>query len=208
MPVATRVTDKSAIPVLIPAAGASRRMGGHDKLLEEVDGEAILRRTARIASAQSARVLVSLPDGGRRAPGRRAALAGLAVTILPIKDAHEGMAASLRAGVAAAGTAEGLMIVLPDMPDITGDDIANLFKAFDVDMTRAVRAVTAAGVPGHPVILPRRLFAELSVLTGDQGARRVLAGENPGLCPLPGRHAVTDLDTPEDWANWRAARDQ
>ena len=96
------VTDKSAIPILIPAAGASRRMGGHDKLLEEVAGEAILRRVARLALAQATRVLVSLPDTGMFALGRRAALAGLGVTILPVSDAHEGLAASLRAGVAAA----------------------------------------------------------------------------------------------------------
>ncbi len=180
-------------------------MGGRDKLLEEIDGEAILTRVARIALAQSARVLVSLPDGGMLAPGRRAALAGLGVVILPIRDAHEGVAASLRAGVAAAGAAEALLILLPDMPDICAGDIARLFQAFARDTARPLRASTVAGVPGHPVILPRRLFAELAVLSGDQGARRLLEGEATGLCPLSGQRAVTDLNTPEDWENWRSA---
>ena len=200
------MTENYAVPIFIPAAGASRRMGGHDKLLEEVDGEAILRRTARMALSQSARVLVSLPDSGMLAPGRRGALAGVGVIIVPIKDAHEGMAASFRAGVAAAGVAEALMILLPDMPEIDGTDIARLFKAFAVDAAKPLRAASSNGVPGHPVILPRSLFAELSVLSGDQGARRVLAGEDVRLLALPGQRAVIDLDTPEDWAIWRATR--
>jgi CTP:molybdopterin cytidylyltransferase MocA len=42
-------------------------------------------------------------------------------------------------------------------------------------------------------------------LHGDEGARSVLAAQasRVRLCPLPLRHAVTDLDTPEDWAQWR-----
>ena len=200
------VTGKSAIPILIPAAGASRRMGGRDKLLEAVDGEAVLRRVARLALMQSTRVLVSLPETGTWVAGRRAALAGLRVTILPVRDADEGMAASLRAGVAAAGAAEALMILLPDMPDILAEDISRLFKAFHMEQAKPVRAATSTGLPGHPVILPRRLFAGIAALTDDQGARRVLEGEEVRLCPLPGARAAIDLDTPEDWANWRAAK--
>jgi CTP:molybdopterin cytidylyltransferase MocA len=43
-------------------------------------------------------------------------------------------------------------------------------------------------------------------LSGDEGARAILRRHPPRLLALPGRHAVTDLDTPEDWARWRAAR--
>jgi molybdenum cofactor cytidylyltransferase len=44
-------------------------------------------------------------------------------------------------------------------------------------------------------------------LTGDQGARDLLRAhaDDVRAVVLPARHAVTDLDTPEDWANWRAA---
>jgi CTP:molybdopterin cytidylyltransferase MocA len=44
------------------------------------------------------------------------------------------------------------------------------------------------------------------VLNGDRGARIVLEGETVRVLPLPGRRAVTDLDTPEDWEAWRAGR--
>lgn len=194
----------AGITILIPAAGASRRMGGRDKCLELVAAEPILRRTARLAVGSGARVVVTLPDTGPFLPGRLHALAGLGLTVLPVKDAHEGMAASLRAGARAAGEARGLMVLLPDMPGIGAAEIALVMDSFRQDETRAVRATAEDGTPGHPVIFPHRLFAEIAVLTGDQGGRRILLGEEVRACPLPGQMALTDLDTPEDWANWRA----
>lgn len=200
------MTSAAGIVILIPAAGASRRMAGQDKCLEVVGGEAILRRTARIAAATGARVVVTLPDGGPMLPARQRCLIGLTVTTVLVKDAHEGMAASLRAGVHAAAGAQALMVLLPDMPDIGAAEVARMLAVFARDETRPVRGATADGTSGHPVIFPRRLFAEIAVLTGDEGARRVLSGEKVALCPLPGRAALDDLDTPQDWADWRKAR--
>ena len=100
----------------------------------------------------------------------------------------------------------GLMILLPDMPDIADHDLAALLDVFADDPLTPVRAASASGRAGHPVILPHRLFPGLLVLTGDEGARRVLAGEDVNLVPLEGDRAVTDLDTPEEWAAWRASR--
>ena len=196
------------VAVLIPAAGASRRMGGRDKCLEMVGAEPALRRTARLAAESGARVLVTLPDTGPLLPGRLLSLTGLAVTVLPVKDAQEGMAASLREGARAAGVARGLMVLLPDMPGIGAPEIARAIAAFRLDETRALRATAEDGTPGHPVIFPHRLFARIAALTGDQGGRQALMGEDVRLCPLPGRTALTDLDTPQDWANWRQGQDR
>lgn len=195
-----------SVVILIPAAGASRRMRGADKLLQEIDGTTQLRRAAQMAVLSDARVVVTVPESGPLVPGRRAALMGLDLRILPVRDAHEGMAGSLRTGAGAAGDAEGLMVLPPDMPEIEPADIALLLTAFAEDTRRPVRAATEDGEEGHPVIFPRRLFPELMVLSGDRGGRSVLLGEDALLCPLPGRRAVVDLDTPEEWEAWLAAR--
>ena len=194
------------ILILIPAAGASSRMRGADKLMEDVGGESALHHTARIARATGSKVVVTLPEGGPHAAPRKGELSGLDVRAQPIGDAHEGMAASFRAGVAAAGNAAGLMVLMPDMPDITQTDLEALVAAFNVTPGTVLRAAAADGTPGHPVIFPRRLYAELAVVTGDVGGRRVLQGERVVLHRLEGRRALNDLDTPEDWAAWRAAR--
>lgn len=192
--------------ILIPAAGASSRMRGADKLLQAVDGQSVLRRTVMMAMRACPRVLVTLPGGGPHMAPRRAELQGTGALHVLLQDAHEGMAASLRAGANRAGSAEGMMILLPDMPELTGDDLGAVMSAFQTDTARVARAAAFDGTPGHPVILPQRLFAALGVLTGDEGGRRVLQDEAAQLVRLPGRHAVTDLDTPEDWDDWRAGR--
>ncbi|WP_347309831.1 nucleotidyltransferase family protein [Defluviimonas sp. SAOS-178_SWC] len=192
------------LAILIPAAGASRRMRGSDKLLEEVHGEPALRHTTALAAATGAQVIVTLPSSGPLLPARRAVLMGLGVRVVAIPDAHEGMAASLRAGAHEIGQAEGLMVLLPDMPEIDGHDLARLIATFAEDPTCPLRATTEDGSEaGHPVIFPRRLMQEMAVLTGDRGGRVVLEGETLRTCALPGRRAVTDLDTPEDWEAWR-----
>jgi CTP:molybdopterin cytidylyltransferase MocA len=59
--------------------------------------------------------------------------------------------------------------------------------------------------PGHPVIFPADLAPLLQNLSGDRGAQPILAAHagRLHLVPLPGQAALTDLDTPEDWAQWR-----
>mgnify|MGYP006910720262 CR=1 FL=1 len=52
----------------------------------------------------------------------------------------------------------------------------------------------------------RRCFAALIQLSGDQGARALLKTVSVHDIALPGQRALTDLDTPEAWAAWRAAR--
>ena len=189
------------VVILILAAGASSRMRGGDKLLELVDGRPQLVRITQFAVETGAKVLVALPPDR---PARSAATAGQAEA-LPVPDAREGMAASIRAGVARSGDAAGLMILPADMPELTTADLAAALSAFDAGRDLIWRCASATGKPGHPVIFPARDFPALAALQGDTGARMVLQAEAPRvtLIALPDQHALTDLDTPEDWAAWR-----
>jgi len=193
------------LAILILAAGASSRMRGRDKLLEEIDGVAQLRRIADAALATGAPVYVTLPPDR---PLRAAALAGCAVRIVEVPDAAEGMGASLRAGVAALDDGlAGVMVVLADLVEVTADDLAALGAAWDSARDAVWRATAQDGRHGHPVNFPARLFGALAQVSGDSGARAVYAAEGARTrhLPLPGARATTDLDTPEDWAAWRAA---
>lgn len=201
----------NTVLILIPAAGAARRMGGRDKLLEQIDGSPLLTRQVRRALATGARVHVVL---SRDHPQRQAALGAISdprLTCEPV-DGREGMAVALRhaarlaLGLDGAAQPLGLMILPADMPELDSDDLNAVIAAFSARPGRIHRGAVADGRPGHPVIFPRRLFARLEGLTGDSGARGLLAGEELCLTPLPGAHALTDLDTPEDWDAWRRNR--
>ena len=190
--------------LLLLAAGSSSRMRGGDKLLEDVGGEPMLARSARAAADTGLEVIALLrPDR----PEREQALAGIAVRRVMVPDAGGGMSASLRAGVAASPPDAPVAVLLADMPEIGAADILRLVAAFETaGGTRIVRAATADGRPGQPVIFPARLRDALLDLSGDTGGRDILRQEDPLLVSLPDNRAVTDLDTPEDFAAWRRSR--
>lgn len=205
-------TEPLRLAVLLPAAGAARRMGARDKLTEPVGGEPLLRRqaAAALAAGLGGPVLVTLPPAGHpRHAGRRAALAGVAVTVLEITDAAEGMSASLRAAAGMVEGCDGLLVMPPDMPMLGVPELRALAEVYAAAPPPGpiLRGGAADGRAGHPVLLPGWCLGELAGLKGDSGARAILARHARAvrLVPLPGESALCDLDTPEDWAAWRAA---
>ncbi|MEO9631884.1 MAG: nucleotidyltransferase family protein [Sulfitobacter sp.] len=194
---------KAPLPVILLAAGASSRMRGRDKLMEDVDGQPLLRRQTRLAQSVGP-VTVALPPAPHP---RYTALTGLDITPLPIPDAAEGMGASLRRAFAdLPPDTAAAMVMLADMPDLEPSDLARLAASVDLSSETLVwRAATEDGKPGHPIIFAAALFDQLKRLSGDDGGRAVVhgAGARVQLVPLPGQRARLDLDTPEDWAAWR-----
>ncbi|MGB3406302.1 MAG: nucleotidyltransferase family protein [Jannaschia sp.] len=186
--------------ILILAAGASSRMRGRDKLLEEIDGTPLILRAVRAACSTVPEVLVTLPEGDR---SRRAWLGDTHAQLVDVTD--HSMSGSIRAGVAAC-TGSALLIHLADMPEINAHDLATLATAWTETDTPILRATAADGTPGQPVIFDRSLFPDLAALTGDIGAKHLLSRHELSYQALPHRHALVDLDTPEAWSDWRARR--
>ncbi len=183
---------------LILAAGAGRRFGGA-KLLAALDGVPVIRRTAEaVAAGRFGEVLVTTgADHGAMA----AALKGVVCRLVAVPDWEEGMAASLRAGIAAlAPQTAGVFIFLGDMPLVPVQlcgELAALARAAGY----AARP-TFSGQPGHPACFTRAAFADLGQLTGDRGANALLAQRTSGVAYLateaPG--ALIDIDVPGDLA--------
>lgn len=176
-------------------------MRGGDKLTEPVDRMPLLRRQALAALSVTPEVIVVLPPDR---PGRVAAVESLAVRTVVAGDARDGMSASLRGGLAVA-EGDAAMVLPADMPDLGPGELALMAAAFRETPDRILRGASS-DTPGHPVIFPADLWPALMRMTGDQGGREVIAAnrDRVRLIPLPGRAALTDLDTPEDWAAWRA----
>ena len=189
--------------ILILAAGAASRMRGADKLLETVDGTPLLTRIAQAAISTGHPVWVALPPDR---PARNAALDGLALHCVLVTDAQLGMASSIRAGLGAISPHAAVMLLLADLPEIEAGDLARMADAQTLHPQAILRATDAGGRPGHPVIFPPWSRAALSAISGDEGARMLLRSHaaQVRMIALKGAHATTDLDTPEDWAAWRA----
>ena len=193
--------------LILLAAGASARMRGADKLLQEVGGMACVKAMALRGLAGGMQVIVTLPA---RDHPRAVALAETPVLRLPVPDADQGMAHSLRAAITALpeGT-EAAMILPADMPGLEIDDLrAVIDEARTHPEALIVQAATEDGTPGHPVLFRAALFPEIEALTGESGARPVIQrhAEHRRMVKRPGRRARLDLDTPEEWAAWRAGQ--
>jgi molybdenum cofactor cytidylyltransferase len=181
---------------LLLASGASRRFGAN-KLVAPLDGRPMVRWSAEaLASAVDAAYVV-VPSHDTEI---RAALRGLHLHWVENPDADEGMASSIRAGVATLpAEAEAVVITLGDQPLIDGNIIRNVLAAWRT-APPGIRAVAAEYEDGrgHPVLFGAVLFAELRALEGDRGARELLAslGESLAVVHASGVRPA-DVDTPD-----------
>jgi molybdenum cofactor cytidylyltransferase len=153
------------ITAIVLAAGASKRLG-HPKQLVEIGGETLLEcavRTAQVAGC--APVVVVLGSCAEQILKRCNLSDAIAVVNLAWE---EGMASSIRAGMAAASGAEGVVLMTCDQPAVTAAHLRALMA------TRSLAASAYAGRRGVPAYFPAALFAKLLALSGDAGARDLL----------------------------------
>lgn len=180
-------------------------MRGADKLLETIYGAPQITRITMAAIATGCPVIIALPPDK---PLRNLAISNLQAIAITVENPSEGMAASIRAGIAQAEKHPGLMILPADMPELETRDLQAMLAAFKAEPTAIHRATSATGNLGHPVVFPSDLFPDLAQIKGDEGAKSILKQHKDRLrvIALKGNRATTDLDTPEEWAAWRAAR--
>lgn len=190
------------IPVLILAAGASSRMRGRDKLMEDVHGQPLLRHQILLASPVGP-VFVALPSQGH--PRETALLHSHAVPIY-VPSSAEGIGGTLRGAVKNLPECTAFMIILADLISLETKDLEGVVQSKSVHPNHLIwRAATADGLAGHPIIFDARLRPEFENLSGDTGAAEILKSHRHQtyLHRLQDNRARHDLDTPEDWNAWR-----
>ena len=192
--------------VVILAAGASSRMGTPKQLLP-VNGRAMVVRAAEAALAtRAAPVVVVL---GANADKVRSALATLPILITENPDWPAGMASSIRAGMAALGSASPLLdavvMALCDQPAFSSHVIARLLSAQRAS-GRNIVAARYAGRNGAPALFCRSQFGRLAALEGDRGARTLLNGDPESVESVELSQLAIDLDSPADYETFLKGR--
>jgi molybdenum cofactor cytidylyltransferase/nicotine blue oxidoreductase len=165
------------------------------KALVEYEGSLLVERAVRTARAVCDPVLVVL---GAQAVDvwRTADLDG--ATVLANRDWATGMASSLRTGLEGLrgwpGRIDAALVLLVDMPGMTP---AALTRMVEHAAPGALAVATYDGVRGHPVLLGREHWAGVAATaTGDEGARRYLAGHEVTEVDCTGLADPADLDVP------------
>jgi molybdenum cofactor cytidylyltransferase len=179
---------------LLLAAGRSARFGG-DKLLAPLRGRPVLFwSAAAIATEVDALFVVVPPDSS----ARLAAMEGIPFVVVEHAGRDAGMASSIRAGIAALpAEVEAVVIALADQPLVSAVVIRQLCMRWREGGVAAVAPRYRDG-RGHPVLFGRSTFGALAALTGDSGARTLLASMGDELALVPvNASAPVDVDTPD-----------
>jgi molybdenum cofactor cytidylyltransferase len=189
---------------VVLAAGTSSRLGGPGpkQLLELGDRPLVQHAVDAAAAAGLDEILIVT---GHEADDVEAALS-LPANARAIRNPSfaEGMAGSLRAGLASAdSTSEAAVILLADQPGVSADAIRSVVAAFRRSGSPFVLA-RYRDRSGHPIVIGRDAWSLLQELEGDVGARDVIAA-HPELVvsvevdgPIP-----ADVDT---WKDYEAVR--
>jgi CTP:molybdopterin cytidylyltransferase MocA len=185
---------------MILAAGSSSRLGFPKQLLLS-EGTPLVCRAAGAALGSGAWPVVVVV--GANAGRIRPALARLPVLLVDNPAWTEGMASSIRSGIAALNqfsrSLDAALVALADQPAFSGESIGKLVAA-QHSTGLAIAAALYKGRLGAPALFLRGHFAALAALTGEDGARALLNADPARVAGVDLPELGFDVDTPEDAA--------
>ena len=194
-------TDSSSPPrcgLVILAAGASRRMGSPKQLIE-IDGRPLLVRA--IEAALAAPVWPVVVVLGANATAIRPVIGHLPVLVVDNPAWAEGMASSIREGVATlrqfSRALDAAVLALCDQPGFSAATVESLLAAHRAT-GRGIVAARYSGRLGAPALFTRAHFPALAALTGEEGARDLLNADPARVAAVDLPELARDLDTPDD----------
>lgn len=189
---------KARPAVIVLAAGTGSRFGapGH-KLTQRLGNSTVLGATLRHAIASHLPVVVVTTDA--LADVARRHVASRDVVVLPAVGTPGpqplGMGFSIATGVAARPDAPGWLVLPGDMPVVQSSSLVAVASALE---QHPVAYAQHRGRRGHPVGFGAELYSELVTLSGDEGARRLVARYPAHGIELDDPGVLVDVDTEAD----------
>ena len=191
------------IHAVLLAAGRSERMGPNNKLLLNVDGIPLVRKSAIniLNSNVTSMTVVTGFDENKIVN----ALSGLNVNFVKNINFREGLSSSLKAGLAnITPTPSAVIICLADMPKIQPEHINQLIENFDPLKGWEICIPTNDGKRGNPVLIGSRFFPYIFETSGDFGAKQVMKQHSDKIVEVEiGTSDIHfDIDTQDEYENF------
>ncbi len=203
---------------IVLAAGSSTRMGSN-KLLLELDGEPVVRRAARTASAAGLDPVVVVTGHEHEAVTAR--LHGLGVSSVNNTEHAKGTHTSVAAGVSAlsastpggsapGGSAPGddckaAVVILADMPFVTAAMLREVVTLYRRSRPLLVVSRYGGDLTAPPILYDRSLFGELAAMDSRCGRAVVRRHLDEAVMADWPAEASRDLDRPADYERAREA---
>ena len=186
--------------VVVLAAGKGSRFKGSAHKLEQSLGDlSVLGRTLHNALESHLPVVVVTTQS--LAASAAQVVAARDVVVVPQALAALGMGHSIAAGIAARADAPGWLLLPGDMPLVRPATMLAVAAALE---HHPVAYAQYRGRRGHPVGFAAELYSELMMLSGDEGARRIVARYPAIGVDVDDPGTLLDLDTEADLAAMRA----
>jgi len=188
------MSAKPVIAAIVLAAGRSTRMGELNKLLADFNGQPMVAQTLEQIQAAGLKQICVVT--GHQAEKIETALDGYEVFFARNGDYRDGLSTSVITGVKALGAeVDGVVVMLGDMPLVSGADIRRLIAGFQKSSDICVPVWQ--GRRGNPVLWGRDYFSGLQELTGDKGARDLINQFSDDVIEVEmmGDGVVRDFDT-------------
>jgi molybdenum cofactor cytidylyltransferase len=187
--------------VIVLAAGLGTRYtgAGHklEQLLPDDDGTAAAVLHLTLRHAIESRLPVLVVTTAELAPLAQEVVATRDVIVVPSAAPvrGRGMGDSIAAGVVARGDAPGWLLLPADMPRVLPATINAVARGLD---GHPVAFAQHQGRRGHPVGFSPEMYSELAALTGDEGARRLVARYPARAVEVDDPGVLIDIDTTQD----------
>jgi len=187
------------LSLIVLAAGMSTRMPGRNKLLVKIDGKPIIRRVVEQAlSSKVEEVIVVL---GWEAEKIRRTLEDLPCRFVVNKAYRKGQSSSVKTGLKEIASGTEAILVLPgDVAMINPSSIDKVVEAYN-DGKNSIVVASHAGKPGHPILLSKKLFAEIEQIDeSNYGLKSVVSRHQTEvrMVETGSEEILLDVDTPND----------
>lgn len=184
--------------VIVLAAGAGSRFEGQGhKLTQALGDSTVLGATLKHVIASRLRLVVVTTSALREVVKTWVAVQDV-IVVPGVNGSGEhlaGMGDSIAAGVRARGDASGWLVLPGDMPLVRPATLRAVAAAL---AHHSVAFAQHQGQRGHPVAFSAEIYSELAVLSGDQGARRILARYPAAAVEVDDPGVLIDIDTHSD----------
>ncbi len=186
------------VAAIILAAGGSQRLATPKQLLLYHGTTLIARSVAAAIGSRCYHVIVVL---GAYSDLVTSEIGGMRVEIVRNPSWPEGKATSIQAGIRSVSLSQepctAVILMTCDQPHVDSDLLNSIIDQHDARPDSIV-ACEYSGTVGVPALIPRKYFADLMRLTGDEGAKALMVAHPDEIQPISFPEGTIDIDTPQD----------
>jgi molybdenum cofactor cytidylyltransferase len=184
--------------IIILAAGSSSRFG-YAKQLVQHNGESFIKHASAEAIKVVKNVVVVL---GGNAELIRKEMENIPAQLVYNKDWEEGMSSSIRCGLSFLLSEnpflEVAVLMVCDQPFVTSSLLNELVTKYE-ETKKPIIACAYKDTVGTPVLFDKAFFPALLGLTGQSGAKKIIAENIGSTITIPFPLGYIDIDTKEDY---------